>query len=150
MKQIVAVLFFSAVAAGSPDFAHWPASEIKAYAQKLSPKLDAQKSAGEQLGDYGNHSLIVVHREGSGDAELHENLTDIFIVQNGEATLVVGGKIAGGKPTGPGEIRGPSIEGGEKKKLGPGDVVHIPANTPHQVLLDAGKKFTYLIVKVTK
>ena len=104
--------------------------------------------ATEQLGNFGKHSLMAAHRQGSGESEVHETVADIFIVQTGEATLVVGGKVVGGKTTAPGEIRGTAIQGGEKRKLGPGDIAHIPANTPHQVLLDSGKQFTYLIVKV--
>ena len=152
MKQIAAVLFFSVllptIAADPPGFAHWRASEMRGYGAKLSPTVNERNVAVEQLGSYGNHSVIVVHREGSGEAEVHQSLTDIFIVQSGEATLVVGGKVAGGRNTGPGVIRGVSIEGGEKKKLSPGDVAHIPANTPHQVLLEPGRRFTYLIVKI--
>ena len=67
---------------------------------------------------------------------------------SGEATLVVGGTIPGGKTTAPNEIRGPSVQGGEKKKLGPGDVVHIPSKTAHQLLVDNGKQFTYAILKI--
>ena len=88
------------------------------------------------------------HREGPGEAELHETQADIFIVQSGEATLKVGGTVVSPKTTAPNEIRGPSISGGEEKKLGAGDVVHIPAKIPHQLLLDAGKQFTYAVVKV--
>jgi quercetin dioxygenase-like cupin family protein len=33
--------------------------------------------------------------------------------------------------------------------LSTGDIVHIPAGTPHQLLLDKGKPFTYFVVKVT-
>jgi hypothetical protein len=46
------------------------------------------------------------------------------------------------------EIRGSSISGGERKSLGPGDVVQISAGIPHQLLLDAGRQFTYFVVKI--
>jgi len=100
------------------------------------------------LASYGNHSLSVIHREGSGEAELHETQADIFIVQSGEATLVVGGTVVEPKTTAPHEIRGPSIKDGVSKQLGPGDIVHVAAKTPHQVTIPAGKQFTYAIVKV--
>ena len=73
---------------------------------------------------------------------------DIFVVQNGAATLIVGGDMVDAKTTSPGEIRGTSINGGERVKLGAGDVIHIPANTPHQLLIEAGGKFTYFVIKV--
>ena len=121
---------------------------MKGYEKSLAPKIDARKIALEPLGKFGNHTFQIAHREGSGEAELHEVQADLFIVQSGEATLVVGGTIPGSRASAPNEVRGPSIEGGEKKKLGPGDVVHIPPKVPHQLLLDSGKQFTYAIMKV--
>jgi mannose-6-phosphate isomerase-like protein (cupin superfamily) len=134
---------------GDPaGFVFWSNSTLKDFSNKLAPKINAQKVATQQLGQFGNHSVMVAYREGSGEAELHETQVDIFVVQTGQATLVVGGSIVGGKSTGPGEIRGASISGGEKKKLAAGDIVHIPAKTPHQVILDSSQQFTYVIVKI--
>jgi mannose-6-phosphate isomerase-like protein (cupin superfamily) len=77
-------------------------------------------------------------------------LADIFFVQSGEATLVVGGELVDGKTTAPDEMRAASIKGGTEKKLAAGDVATIPAKVAHQVKLDADKAFTYFIVKVTQ
>ena len=52
------------------------------------------------------------------------------------------------RTTQPHEVRGPSIRGGEKKLLAAGDVVHIPAKIPHQMLLESGKQITYFVVKI--
>ncbi len=138
-----------ALAVGNPaGFEIWKGSQLKGFEKKLAPKVNAQKVATEQLAKFGNHLVMVAHREGPGEAELHETQADVFIVQTGQATLVVGGEVVGGKTTAPHEIRGASIRGGEKQPLGPGDVVHIPAKLPHQVLVDSGKQFTYAIVKI--
>ena len=40
------------------------------------------------------------------------------------------------------------VSGGEKHHVAPGDIVHIPANVPHQMLLDSGKHVTYFVIKV--
>lgn len=138
------------MAADPPGFAHWPSAALKGFERKLAPKINEKKVAVEDLGKYDKHLVMVAHREASGESEVHESVADVFVVESGEATLVVGGKVVGGKPTGPGEIRGTAIEGGVKKKLGAGDIAHIPANTPHQVLLELGKQLTYVIVKVTE
>ena len=37
--------------------------------------------------------------------------------------------------------------GGEEKTLEEGDIVHIPAHVPHQLLLTS-KEFTYFVLKV--
>jgi mannose-6-phosphate isomerase-like protein (cupin superfamily) len=52
------------------------------------------------------------------------------------------------KTTAPHEIRGPSVRGGEKRALAAGDIVHIPAKVPHQMLVENGKEITYFVVKI--
>ena len=80
---------------------------------------------------------MVAHREGSGQAEWHEKQADVIMISIGEVTMVYGGTIVDEKTITPGEKRGPSIKGGTEVKLGPGDVLHIPAQVPHQMKLDA-------------
>ena len=135
-------------AADPAGFAQWKGAELKGYEKKLAPKVDAKRLASQPLGSYGNHTLSVIHREGSGEAELHETQGDIFIVQSGEATLIVGGTVVEPKTTAPHEVRGPSIKDGVSKQIGAGDIVHIAAQTPHQLMVPAGKQVTYAIVKV--
>ena len=149
MKKLLLLVALAPMFAADPaGFVLWKSSDLKSYEKKLTPKMSDKKLATEQLVNFGNHSTMVAHREGDGEAELHEKMADLFVVQSGEGTLVVGGTVPGGKTTAPGEIRGPSIQGGEHKRLGPGDVVHIPANVPHQVLVAPGKQFTYFVMKV--
>ncbi len=143
----IAAAGFAAVPAG---FEHYKAADLKAMPAKLAAKMDANKSAFDWIGRWGNHGLMMSHREGSGEAELHETQADIFFVNAGAATLVIGGEMVNAKTTAPGELRGPSIKGGEKVKLAPGDIVHIPAKQPHQLLLAPGAKFDYTIVKITE
>jgi uncharacterized RmlC-like cupin family protein len=105
--------------------------------------------ASETLGAWGNHLLLKTRREGSsGQAELHERQADLIVVQSGHATIIIGGKIINGQITAPNEIRGTSIEGGEKQSLRTGDVLHVPVKTPHQVLLDPGQTLDYIVLKV--
>ena len=91
---------------------------------------------------------MIARREADGSAEIHETQVDFFFVQSGTATLVYGGEVPGARTTAPGELRGPAVKGGERKTLNPGDVVHIPAKVPHQLLVPAGKEFTYFVIKV--
>jgi mannose-6-phosphate isomerase-like protein (cupin superfamily) len=145
----VLVLAGFAVAAGDPPgFTLWKASDLKAYEQQMVQKLGPQKAATQQLTDFGTHLTMMAHRQTDGEAEIHEGVSDVFYVISGEGTLVVGGKVIGAKSTGPGELRGTSIQGGVPKKLAAGDIVNIPAKTPHQTLVKAGQKITYFVVKV--
>lgn len=71
------------------------------------------------------------HRGGPGQVEVHEKTTDILFVVEGEATYVTGGKMINGKQTKAGEWLGDSIEGGTEHHLKKGDVIIVPAGTPH-------------------
>ena len=151
MKKTVlamALVVVPLVAAEPSGFVVWPAAELKGHARTLAPKMNERKVATERLGSFGNHHALIAHREGDGEAELHETQADFFVVQSGEATLVVGGEMVDGRKTAPGELRGPSIKGGQKKPLAAGDVVHIAARVPHQLLVPTGREFTYFVIKV--
>lgn len=149
MRYAIAVAAAAALWAAAPaGFELWKGSELRAMEKTLAPKINAQKLATQQLGSFGNHSLVMIHRQGDGEAELHETQADIFIVESGSAALVVGGKVVNGKTTAPGEVRGTAIEGGQKRPLAPGDIAHIPSRTAHQVLVEKGRQVTYAIVKV--
>jgi mannose-6-phosphate isomerase-like protein (cupin superfamily) len=153
MRLLLTALLFAgfALPAGDPPGFHvWTAAELKSFSKSLSPKMDAQKVATQPLGGHGNYSFMVAHREGSGVVEWHETQADIFFVQSGSGTLVYGGSMVDGKTTQPHEMRAGSIKGGLEKPLNAGDVVTIPAKTPHQLKLDPGKEFTYFVVKVTQ
>ncbi len=114
------------------------------YNQGLSPRhlIDVQEDA--------NHYMDVIHRVKSGLAEWHDVKTDLYVVVAGEGRVVVGGNMPGKKEmsTRPGEWRASSIAGGEKFTLTKGDMINIPSQTPHQVLVDPGKSITYLIIKI--
>jgi mannose-6-phosphate isomerase-like protein (cupin superfamily) len=148
LKYLALLIPLAALAADPAGFVVWKSAELKGMEKKLAPKVDAQKVATQSLANFGNHSAMVAYRQGSGQVELHVQVADVFVVESGEGTVVVGGKIIGGKTTAPGEVRGASIEGGSKHPVAAGDIVHIPADTPHQMLVDSGKQITYFVVKV--
>jgi glc operon protein GlcG len=77
------------------------------------------------------YTVSMNSRNANGQVEVHEKETDIFYVTQGEATLVTGGKMLGGKVSRPNQLLGTDIEGGETHHLTKGDVVVIPAGTPH-------------------
>lgn len=148
---IVFVTAAAALPAGAPQgFELWKSSDLQAFEKKLSPKMNPQKVATQPLGSFGNHNFLIAHREGNGEAEVHETQNDVMVIESGEATLVVGGTVVDPKTTAPHEIRGPSIRGGEKKSIAAGDVLHIPVKVPHQMLVENGKQITYFVVKINE
>src|SRR5258708_11961022 len=60
------------------------------------------------------------HRGGPGQVEVHDKETDIIYVTDGEATLVTGGTIVGGKNTKAGQWLGTDVQGGETRHLSKG------------------------------
>lgn len=87
----------------------------------------------------GSYTSIIAHTA-SGTGELHKRLQDNF--------FVVSGRIIDPKESAPDEIRGTRVEGGESRVMHKGDVLHVPANTPHQTVLAPGATFVYYVVKV--
>ena len=128
---------------------HWSQPvllERAAVLRKMAKHGDG--SASETLKEYPQHFAMLFFRSRSGEVEVHERFADLFVVLAGAATLVTGGTVAGARIVAPGETRGVSIEGGTPQKLRPGDVAHVPAGTPHQMILKGDETITSLVMKV--
>jgi mannose-6-phosphate isomerase-like protein (cupin superfamily) len=135
--------------ADPPRADHWPHAillERAAYLRKLARYSEG--SASETIKEFPQHCATLSFRGRSGIAELHEDFADIFIVLEGRATLVTGGSVVGSHSIGPGETRGDAVDGGSRMELRPGDVAHVPAGVPHQMLVPGDKSFTAFVVKV--
>jgi mannose-6-phosphate isomerase-like protein (cupin superfamily) len=106
-------------------------------------------SASETLQKYGVDYTMLAFRSKSGGGEVHEKFADIFIVMEGKATLLSGGELENPATSSPGELHGNSVlHPAQTTTLEKGDIVHIPANTPHQMLLPKDGTITYFVVKV--
>jgi mannose-6-phosphate isomerase-like protein (cupin superfamily) len=84
---------------------------------------------GQIIGENG--LIVLAQRRGAGEVEVHENTNHVFIIVEGEATFVTGGTMVGAKNTAPGQIRATGVQGGQTYHLTKGDVITIPAKTPH-------------------
>jgi len=84
---------------------------------------------GQIIGENG--LIVLAQRRGAGEVEVHENTNHVFIIVEGEATFVTGGTLVSPKNTAAGQIRAASVQGGETYHLTKGDVITIPAKTPH-------------------
>ena len=142
----------------------WAASYVPAYPQGASAVtytskqlIDLAQQMRENSGNAGHPKVDALEqhldpattlavRTQSGRAELHPASADEFFVIHGHATLITGGTMI--NPRGSGEIRGDSVQHGVHKELKSGDVVYIPAKTPHQLLVNGGEAFVYVLVKI--
>jgi len=129
---------------------YWRAADLDGFADSLAASVGANNSAVlDRIIDHDSYFAAIVHREpGPGFSESHDEWADVYFVSSGRGTLIVGGRIADAEETAPGEIRGTRIEGGTQRTLAEGDVVHIPAGTPHHVIVEPGNQITYFIFKV--
>ena len=128
---------------------HWAPHillERAVYLRKMAKAGNG--SAGETLREYPRHKAALSFRSRSGEVEVHDKFADLFYVLAGATTLVTGGKVTGARTIAPGETRGDAIEGGTRQELKPGDLAHVPAGAPHQMLLAGDQTLTYFILKI--
>jgi mannose-6-phosphate isomerase-like protein (cupin superfamily) len=110
-------------------------------------EVRAAFARGKPIVEVGDYKIHASRREGPGMAEIHTRDTDIAYVLQGSATLVTGGIALDVMPTGPEELRGSGIRGGDSRRLEAGDVVVIPNGTPHW-FKEVESPFLYYVVKV--
>lgn len=128
---------------------HWTAPillERTAYLRKLARA--GEGFATETVKAYPGHSATLTVRLRNGPAEQLDHFALVLTALEGRAALVTGGLLEKEKRTPPGERTGTTITGGSSTELRPGDVVHVAAGIPHQLLVPADKPFSYLSWKV--
>jgi mannose-6-phosphate isomerase-like protein (cupin superfamily) len=141
--------FFTVDAAHAQQVDHYTSDTLLEQVKPLKDKATASNgAASETLQKYGVDFTMLSFRSKDGSAELHEKFADIFIVVDGSATLLSGGELENPTSIGPGEMHGTAISHAVTTNLAKGDIVHIPANTPHQLLIPKNGTLTYFVVKV--
>lgn len=103
---------------------------------------------------HGGKALVaMLHRDkAEAGALIHERATETYYILHGSGTIVTGGALGGTpKPTDLTRLgAGPSLmgerQGGDSRRVGPGDVIIIPAGTPHSFsVLDS--PISYLVFR---
>jgi mannose-6-phosphate isomerase-like protein (cupin superfamily) len=151
MSRVVALIVVWAFTLSAADKVEvWTSGSLKSASGQLAAEAEAKGIAGKTLAVWGTQSGSLWRRSRSGNAELHKTKTDLIVIEEGSATLVTGGVIPDAHNQSSVEIRGTSIRGGESRKLGPGDIVRIPAGTPHQFVLEKGQSVAYFAVKLDR
>jgi mannose-6-phosphate isomerase-like protein (cupin superfamily) len=115
-------------------------------------------------GEYNVGAALVTRaKTGGGEAAAalaHTQITEVYYIISGNGTLVTGGTLEDAKdvrptPTAPqaGRLIGPSTAGtkilnGKRRQVGPGDMIIIPANTPHTFTEITTERIVYMVVRV--
>ena len=172
LRSCVVITMGLLLAAGGSAQNHMPrgtATDISSAEVDASVAKTASAAVSDQAirvvninGEY-NVGVGVVHRAKTvpgapGNAVEHSQITEVYHVIRGNATFVTGGTIENAKEVPPDSnvvkvLNGPSTSGGVvtsgvSRKVGPGDVVIIPPNTPHWFSEIASDQIVYLVVRV--
>lgn len=90
----------------------------KAISSGMQPALS-------QIANTDQYFINRVHRTRVLPANVHAGWTEVHIILEGSGTLATGGKLK--------VVEGAnSIEGGMSRKVSKGDIIIVPADTPHQ------------------
>jgi hypothetical protein len=94
-------------------------------------------------------------------SELHTELTEIYLIVRGSATIRTGGKVLSStRREIPGNLPGTNLprfpsplfsvqaEGGSSRKVAPGDMLVIPPNTPHAWEAIDPPELSYVIFRI--
>jgi quercetin dioxygenase-like cupin family protein len=136
MRSLLALVLVAPALAA--DVTYFPAEQVTAAFAKGAVLFDGKGT---------NYMVHASRRDASGQAEVHTRDADIIYVLEGAATFVTGGTIDDRKPIAPDEIRGASITGGQTRRLAKGDIVIVPAGTPHW-FQQVERPILYYVVKV--
>jgi mannose-6-phosphate isomerase-like protein (cupin superfamily) len=85
----------------------------------------------------GKASVASLHRsKPESSALIHNDVTETYYILKGSGTLITGGTLGNPKPTdltrvNAGMSQTGARQGGTAQQVGPGDVIIIPAGTPH-------------------
>ncbi len=123
---------------------HAMASDAVTYFDR--GRTAAAFAKGTPLLEVDGYKVHASRREKPGEGEVHLYETDVIYVLEGSATLVTGGTLVDPRTITEGEIRGPSVKGGESHRLSKGDVIIVPPHTPHQFTA-VTNPFLYFVVK---
>ena len=112
-------------------------------------KVAAAIANGGAIASGTDYSISIGKRTGPGQVEIHDKETDTFYILDGEATFITGGTMIGGRVSRANQQVGTEIQGGTEHHLVKGDVIVIPAGSPHW-FKEVPKPFTYYMVKVIR
>jgi mannose-6-phosphate isomerase-like protein (cupin superfamily) len=88
------------------------------------------------------------YRPGTGPAAVHEKDAELFVVLQGTGNIVTGGKVVDEKRVNANNLSGPSIADGHTQAVVKGDMLIVPANTPHQVIPTGGAPIVVMTMHV--
>ena len=149
-KLFLFALLFSAFGPATHALADPPSNDEHYTAEQLTAQgvFGPDHQSKFELWSGPGFRVQYNQRNGPGEVEVHVRINDIFVIEEGHATMILGGTVEGGRETAPNERRGGKIVDGHERALSPGDVVWVPAGEPHQIIPSGNDAFRYEVIKV--
>lgn len=88
------------------------------------------------------------YRPATAPAAVHEKDAELMVVLAGTGTIVTGGKLVDEKRANSSNILGSAITEGNSQSVVKGDMLIVPANTPHQVIPTGGAAIVLMTMHV--
>jgi mannose-6-phosphate isomerase-like protein (cupin superfamily) len=88
------------------------------------------------------------YRPGTSPAAFHEKDAELMVVLDGTGNIVTDGKLVDEKRVNANNLSGSSIADGVTHAVVKGDMIIIPANTPHQVIPTGGAPIVIMTMHV--
>jgi mannose-6-phosphate isomerase-like protein (cupin superfamily) len=114
---------------------------------KADRKGDAPMQA-EPILLLGGYRAQLEYRPGTGPAAFHEKDAELMVVLDGKGDIVTEGKLVDEKRVNANNLSGTSIANGVSHQVVKGDMILIPANTPHQVIPGGGAPIVLMTMHV--
>ena len=143
VRILAVVVCVSAMPASAQTAAPTAADLAAAFAAAGDVSALIAKAKAERKPDQPNFVQPVVTSSGytlnleyrwpglKAPASVHDADAEIFFVVEGTGTAVTGGTLENGKRTNPTNLSGTGIAGGQTRRLSKGDVLFVPASSPH-------------------
>ena len=156
LSVLAVLLVFSATAEtqSNPKATFVTGADIKAFTKSAAPRI--VDTGGNYVG-IGVQHRPKAEKGKAGNPLIHSNVTEVYIITEGSATLATGGTMAhptifpaDGKDNGEGiglgftgAVENPS----DVRVVVPGDIIIIPANCPHWFTV-VPEDLTYLVIRI--
>ena len=119
----------------APDKTYGSADEIAALVAAAKAKQKpGDSNISQNLLSLTPYKANIEYRPARGVAAVHETDAELIYVVDGAGAFQMGGTMTNPKRLNPSNLSGDAIVGGETRKIGKGDVLLVPQNTPHQVV----------------
>jgi len=158
LQSIACAFIVVATSAASSAFAQSPGAPATAFMNSkdimgLVDKAKADRKEGvpvtaEPILQLAPYKAQLEYRPIGGPAALHEKDAELMVVLQGAGNIVTGGRMVDGKRVNASNWTAPSIEGGTSHLVVKGDMILIPANSPHQVTPSGGAPIVLMTMHV--